>query len=263
MLDYNFLKGETGTYLKKKIGIQDFSNSDLLFKPVYGSFTETLSSDSIIKTGFVYLTKVEEYYLRGYRYLPTYDVKKYKAKKESDPFPKKHYSDCEIITQYTGFVFSNAEKSVITDREPPFEKYPERKLNVCKNCNRALKKKLYIDVFNISYDEYVLKLEENDETKVMQTRPDGYVLNWEEISSCYRNSKNWTCESCHVKVQKEDYKWLHVHHIERTEKWNNKRSNLKCLCVECHSHVDEHHKKNFSTSEWQTEIMYFRDKYRK
>lgn len=264
MLDYyNFLRGETANYLKKVIGIGEFSQSSLLFKPIYGEFAvSNLKNNDILPTGSIYLLKIDDEYRRGYRYLPNYRVRHYKAQGGNDPFPKKHYTDCETINEYTGFVFSNAKKNKVIDTDYPIEIHPDCKLNHCRNCQRKLYKELHIDIFNISYDEYVLSVEENDSTRVTQTGTDGYVLNWKEISTCFRNSKNWACERCSIKVEKEDFKWLHVHHINYI-KTDNKRTNLKCLCVECHANVDDIHRRNFSIDKWPEEIIFFRGKYRK
>jgi hypothetical protein len=44
-------------------------------------------------------------------------------------------------------------------------------------------------------------------------------------------------------------KFWQTHHIKGNEKLNNKRINLKCLCIKCHSEVDEYHKHQFKSIE--------------
>lgn len=66
-----------------------------------------------------------------------------------------------------------------------------------------------------------------------------YVLNWSNISTRLRESKNWTCEKC--KVNLKDYKrGLQVHH-KNGIRYDNKPHNLQVLCAICHKNIDEFH----------------------
>ena len=75
----------------------------------------------------------------------------------------------------------------------------------------------------------------------------GYTKDWDNISKAYREKHNYTCEKCGLQIDDDyDRQYIHVHHING-DKLNNKESNLKCLCLYCHAHVDERHIKRLTT----------------
>ncbi|AMO56122.1 hypothetical protein GZ77_04755 [Endozoicomonas montiporae] len=59
-----------------------------------------------------------------------------------------------------------------------------------------------------------------------------YPKNWSKISTSYRQSKNYTCEHCHVDLN-DHRNLLHTHHIDGIP-GNNNYSNLLALCIDCH-----------------------------
>lgn len=65
----------------------------------------------------------------------------------------------------------------------------------------------------------------------------GYTSDWVSISTLYRASKNYTCESCGVNLNSRKG-LLHTHH-KNGVKHDNRPSNLKAVCVLCH--YDEPH----------------------
>jgi len=60
----------------------------------------------------------------------------------------------------------------------------------------------------------------------------------------YRETRNFTCESCNLNL-KQALCLLHVHHINGV-KTNNRSSNLKALCIECHSQQPDHQRSTIS-----------------
>ncbi len=60
----------------------------------------------------------------------------------------------------------------------------------------------------------------------------GYTADWSAISDRYRRSRSFVCELCEVDL-KEEPGLLHVHHVNGV-KTDNRWSNLRALCVECH-----------------------------
>ena len=75
----------------------------------------------------------------------------------------------------------------------------------------------------------------------------GYTRDWEEISKAYREAHDYTCENCGLKIDDLYYRqYMHCHHIDGN-KLNNSNSNLKCLCLRCHSQVDDNHRRNLTT----------------
>lgn len=65
-----------------------------------------------------------------------------------------------------------------------------------------------------------------------------YSKDWEEVSSEYRRSVNWVCESCGVDLSNHR-SLLHTHHRNHV-KGDNNRTNLQALCVICHQRVPAH-----------------------
>ena len=65
-----------------------------------------------------------------------------------------------------------------------------------------------------------------------------YTADWGEVARRYKETNNFTCESCYLDLRNVPH-LLHVHHINGV-KTNNSPSNLKALCIECHSQQPDH-----------------------
>lgn len=65
-----------------------------------------------------------------------------------------------------------------------------------------------------------------------------YTADWGEVARRYKETKTFTCESCHLDLRNA-LSLLHVHHINGV-KTNNSPSNLKALCIQCHSQQPDH-----------------------
>ena len=82
---------------------------------------------------------------------------------------------------------------------------------------------------------------DNHQEEKQETNLFGYTRDREYISRELREKQNYTCENCGLKIEDDyDKQFMHVHHING-DKTNNDESNLKCLCLYCHAHVDDHH----------------------
>jgi hypothetical protein len=57
-----------------------------------------------------------------------------------------------------------------------------------------------------------------------------YTADWGEVARRYKETKNFTCESCHLDLRNA-LSLLHVHHINGV-KTNNSPANLKALCIQ-------------------------------
>ncbi len=66
----------------------------------------------------------------------------------------------------------------------------------------------------------------------------GYDENWDSISRDLRASKNWCCEQCGLDL-KNNPGLLHAHHINGVKR-DNRRENLKALCIDCHRKQPKH-----------------------
>ena len=138
--------------------------------------------------------------------------------------------------------------------------YKNKKLNLCKKCLSIIRNNTAIVMTGRSFEEFILSIEEDEELKCTVPNKDGYAINWQQISKSYREYKQYTCENCHYKLNDLSHTdFVQTHHIIAYEKLNNKRSNLKCLCVKCHSEVDSYHKQNFSSIENQLLMMRFEE----
>ena len=72
------------------------------------------------------------------------------------------------------------------------------------------------------------------------TVPNNYTSSWKRISHTVKKQAHWICSLCGGDFSSElCKKFLHTHHIDSNRK-NNLRSNLKVLCIGCHS-MQHHH----------------------
>lgn len=68
--------------------------------------------------------------------------------------------------------------------------------------------------------------------------PPGYAKDWSQISTRYRASVGWRCEHCGIDLN--DHKdLLHTHHLNGVT-GDNTYTNLRALCVVCHSEQPAH-----------------------
>src|SRR5690606_35945580 len=67
---------------------------------------------------------------------------------------------------------------------------------------------------------------------------DEYTPEFQEISLAYRQAKNWTCEECKMTFA-NDKAALHTHHVNGIRS-DNRRTNLRALCVRCHAEQPGH-----------------------
>lgn len=102
---------------------------------------------------------------------------------------------------------------------------------------------------------------EDEEPEIHEVDIFGYTRDWEEISRNYREAHNYTCERCGLHIDDIfDRQYIHCHHKDEN-KLNNRESNLECLCIRCHSEVNEYHKHNFTTGANRIILESFEEKY--
>ncbi|MFW1170101.1 HNH endonuclease, partial [Vibrio parahaemolyticus] len=83
-----------------------------------------------------------------------------------------------------------------------------------------------------------------------ETAESGYSDDWSKISSHYRVERNFECEECEVNMR-SNRALLHVHHVSGV-KSDNRPSNLRALCIDCHSKQPMHEHMALSHRERQT-----------
>ncbi|CAL2105663.1 5-methylcytosine-specific restriction enzyme A [Tenacibaculum sp. 190524A02b] len=183
-------------------------------------------------------------------------------KKYYDKGYKYHLSNCSTITKNiksnrkSRYVISQRTDGVfkinLLEDNIVVKKDLYEPLTVCKNCLTKLNYKGYaelsyskkMNVFNtFSLDEYFDKSNETILSTLgfreeINTPVNVYSDNFAELSLAYRENKRFVCEECSINLS-DNKKYLHVHHIDG-DKSNNKESNLKALCIECHAKQPNH-----------------------
>ena len=135
--------------------------------------------------------------------------------------------------------------------------YKDEVLDYCSYCKQTL-----FDGIYTTEDFHELLDKSNLETGDVQVDIFGYVKGKERISRAYRKSQNFTCEDCGVSSKDTMHnRFWHTHHVDG-DKTHNNYSNLKCLCILCHSHQDSQHEINFQTKKMKLQIQSFISKYK-
>jgi 5-methylcytosine-specific restriction endonuclease McrA len=129
----------------------------------------------------------------------------------------------------------------------------DAKLLVCQNCLSLLKfsgfnygwsktrKTQFVSAFSIRefFEKYPMSLHGKLPKYNSITAPENvYTKNFDDISKRLRDENNWTCQECGINLSSSK-RYLHVHHVDG-QKSNNERSNLRVLCIGCHSKKYNH-----------------------
>lgn len=254
MNEYDFRNGKFDTYLGELIGSTREAQEALVIRGASPAFDAGMTGAGVVLDHGAYFLASGNQRYRSFLYLKRSRVASY-------GLPKRHYFQCEKVKGGLPYVPSNQDLVNITCSET-FEFYKKVSLDVCGYCESIFKEKTTKDLTGKSFADFILDMEESED-KETRTDKNGYTLNWQEISTAFRKTKNFTCEKCNIHIADPKYYHLmHVHHKVAYEKTNNSRSNLQCLCVECHSQVDDRHRENFSTLEKQRLIREFQEKFR-
>lgn len=120
------------------------------------------------------------------------------------------------------------------------------RLKVCKNClgklnyrhvGRTRDQTVAAFDLEVFFDKYKSFFPHMPRRRAGQF--DGqYTADWGEVSRRYKETKDFTCESCRLDLRNAPH-LLHVHHINGV-KTNNSPANLKALCIQCHSQQPDH-----------------------
>lgn len=168
--------------------------------------------------------------------------------------PRFHICKCKTINEFINgglfkdhYRYSNSEPVTVIDLDNDNVEEEVEELPLCQNCRKVIS-----EYGKINSTDFVNQLKEkyglnNDNTNNIEVDIFGYTRDWEQISKQYREEHQYTCENCGLKIDDVyERQYIHVHHIDG-DKTNNQEENLKCLCLFCHAHIDEHHKQRLTT----------------
>lgn len=239
------LIGEAGAW--RTVGIIDVLPEDIGTRILFergGIFY--ISDDGIKHQGFLYKTSFNFEW------------------KGQSRHPKFHVCQCEAINNFgrEAYRFANAEPIKIYSKNDHREKMVEH-MELCGYCRSMLSQEVAHVKDSTDFVEILRKAGEVKESESLELDLYGYVKDWEQISFAYRSTKSFTCERCGVKVDDGyDHQYMQTHH-KNSNKTDNHETNLECLCIECHSQVDDTHRHNFSVGANCVLLADFIAKYRK
>ena len=184
----------------------------------------------------------------------------YKGQKNT---PKFHVCQCTAIDNYgrEAYRFDNAEPIKV------FSKNEKKEVNVnglelCGFCrNLLLEDERYRITNSTDFVDILKEVGDVQEPTLVELDFYGYVKDWEQISLAYRTKKNFTCERCGIQIDDPfDRSFIHTHH-RNGDKTDNRELNLECLCIKCHSEIDEVHEQNFLRGGNKVLLENFYEKY--
>lgn len=225
----DFSEGKAAKFLEKKHGLV-FNLTEPELELVDNLKVDRKNVEELSNGAFTYSNGDEQVLLFWYtrkRYIPK------NGKPKS--WPVYHIVNCRTMQEYSRFAQANKMPVTIMDRGQPVS----RELVLCKNCrNEIFQKNFFTRYGSVSERWYdvVLTIVENTPPEEMVYLSNGYAALWPQISTAYRESVGWYCESpdCRICLSEPDQRnFLHTHHLKGTK--NNRRENLQALCLLCHA----------------------------
>lgn len=212
----------------------------------------------------VYLN-VNGNYQKGFMYNKDYLISKFGN-------PKFHLFKCEVIQGFivkgifNGYYYwSNSPTVTVTQRGTHIE-YEDETLKLCSKC-RAILTSRNLELVSDTEDFHnTLDFQEPAIEPTEQVDIFGRPFNWQKISTAYKKSVDYTCESCGFGgsdlESNYDKRFIDTDHITGWDLTNTDESNLMCLCKLCHAFKDDIHTENFNKRRMRIELKTFVNKYR-
>jgi len=241
---FNFSKGKLAQFIEERINRKIKRTNGGYFVPKTFSFQKIK-----VKGNYYYSEDGEDHYF-VFAFLGSYFTKKYNS------LPKFHIYTCESREKYQGYTFANRMPVDIYSRDE-HKTIEQVNLSLCKDCRKEINHSLWGMFSNLDWYDVVLKKANEATFTIKDTKKDGYIKLWKQISEAYREKKHFICEECSVNLENDKF-FLEVHHIDKN-RLNNKEDNLKSLCVLCHS---KKHPNNYNKGTNLFKINEFRKKYK-
>lgn len=181
--------------------------------------------------------------------------------------PRFHIRKCQTIKSFMRngnsipeYRRANTDTVWVRDMDDNNRDKKVSNLPLCKFCLEMAQEGFY----NMNTTDFVEILKNADESvpeEDVEVDIFGYTKDWEMISQAYRKSHNYTCDKCGIEISDPfDQQYIHTHHIN-LRKTDNRTANLQCLCIRCHSEVDDFHRERFSSGDQKRQLDEFNRKY--
>lgn len=176
--------------------------------------------------------------------------------------PTFHICQCQTIASFMSqgrfgeYHYANTDEVDVFDLDTR-QSVMLRGLPLCSNCYSRMG---YLYSVNDSshFVEILKQAGMASDNQAQEVDIFGYVKDWEAISKAYRELHEYKCEKCGYDGSSLlDRMFMHTHHKDGN-KLNNNESNLQCLCIKCHSEVDQTHRRNFSEGDKAKQLESFK-----
>lgn len=180
---------------------------------------------------------------------------------DKDGSPRFHIAECRTLDRmrregrFERYVVTNQTSGIFlvesTDRETREVEELEAELGPCKNCLSELNWKNYkgsdSNTKSEIWNDFLIDDFFSEFSTFFQSKPKhtdktaptgGYAKEWPNISDRIKHQRDWNCEKCKVHLS-QHRRLLHCHHISGVVS-DNSPSNIRALCVECHSKEPAH-----------------------
>lgn len=195
--------------------------------------------------------------------------------------PRYHIRECEVIRDFMShgsfkreYRMANTDEVKVLNWDNGNKEELVNALPLCKYCLQIVLAEARKGMASVDFDHFQssgtdsssyseMLRDENETSPEVWVDINGYTDDWPAVSFAYRQKHDFTCERCGIHIEsKLDYRFMQTHHRDGN-KTNNNDSNLECLCIECHSQVDDTHRANFSRGANAYMLFSFQNKYRR